>query len=357
MGMGHYERLLIQALIGSGAARDGWRFDIRFAGRAPVGGQIATLLEPGLAGAAFEGYSPDRLARLPWIAARAAITLPHVRSQPDLYHLLSLAYPAPIGRPVLYTIHDLPPARFPDEGRLPRWAAQAAQAAGAILTPSQFAKRELMELLGLREERVHVIPNGYERDAFHPDVAPADARMLAAQGIPGPYLFYSGGSSRRKNVRALLDAWGLIARRYPDLTLVLAGPAAPLEALARERGAPRVVVAGYLERDTLPRLLKAATALVYPSIYEGFGLPPLEAMATGVPVIAVRAGAVPEVTGDCAVLAPDGGADSLAQAIQSLLDDSALADALRRCGPERAQRFSWTEYARRALSLYEEAAA
>lgn len=355
MGMGHYERLLIRALIASGAPQDGWRFDIRFAGRAPAGA-AASGQELGLDGVAFEGYSPARLARLPWPAARAAVNLLHRQPPPDLYHSLALDYPAPGGRPAVYTVHDLPPAHFPDEGTLPGWARQAARSARAILTPSEFARRDLIALLRLPEERVHVVPNGYERGVFHPDVVPADAGMLAALGLRVPFLLYSGGGTRRKNVRALLDAWAMLAPGHPDLTLALAGPTGPLEALAAGARAPRVVVAGYLERDALPRILKAATALVYPSIYEGFGLPPLEAMALGVPVVAVRAGAVPEVVGDCAVLAEGGTPDGLADAILALLGDPALADSLRRRGPERARLFSWEAHAARVLDVYREAA-
>jgi glycosyltransferase involved in cell wall biosynthesis len=352
MGMGHYERLLIRSLIASGVLENGWRFDIRFAGRAPKGGLAPEELAPGLTGASFEGYSPARLASLPWPVARAAVALR--RGAPDLHHSLALDYPAPAGTPAVYTIHDLPPARFADEGTLPRWAGRAGREAQAILTPSEFAKRELVELLDLPARRVHVVPNGYERDVFHPDIVPLDAAGLATRGIPSPFLLYSGGWTRRKNVRALLDAWAMLAPRHPGLTLVLAGPTGPLQGLAAEARAPRVVVAGYLERDVLPRVLKAATALVYPSIYEGFGLPPLEAMALGVPVVAVRAGAVPEVVGDCAVLADSGAADSLASAMECLLGDPARADSLRRSGPGRAGRFSWEAHAARVLDIYRE---
>ena len=347
MGMGHYERLLLQALSGGGALEEGWRFDVRFAGRRPEG---------KAGGAAFEGFSTARLAGLPWPLAARAVNVLHRQTPPALYHSLALDYPAPANRPAVYTIHDLPPARFPDEGTLPRWASRAAGAARAVLTPSEFAKRELVELLGLPEGRVHVVPNGYERDVFHPDVVPARAETLAARGIPGPFLLYSGGATRRKNVRALLDAWAMLGREYPDVTLALAGPTERLQALAAETTAPHVVVVGYLERDLLPRVLKAATALVYPSIYEGFGLPPLEAMALGVPVVAVRAGAVPEVVGDCAVLAEAGDADSLAGAMRSLLGDAGLAASLRRCGPARALCFSWEAHAAQVLDIYRKAA-
>ena len=354
MGMGHYERLLIQSLLRSEAPQEGWRFSIRFAGRAPDGGLKPGDLDPGLSDAAFEGYSPARLALLPWPAARFAVNKLNRQPPPDLYHSLALAYPAPAGRPAVYTIHDLPPARFDDEGTLPVWSRQAACLADVIITPSEFARRELITLLHVPEERVRVVPNGYERDVFHPLVASADTRMLAELGVHGPFLLYSGGFTRRKNVQALLKAWELLAPQYPELSLVLAGPTDPLQALAAGSPAPRIVVAGYLERSVLPRILRASTALVYPSIYEGFGLPPLEAMALGVPVVAVRQGAIPEVTGDCAVLAEDGTPESLSGAIRSLLDDSALAQSLRERGPARAALFSWDAHAHQVLSIYRE---
>ena len=356
MGMGHYERLLIGSLAASGAVQDGWRFDIRFAGRVPRAA-LEVSEGTGLTGATCEGYSPDRLADLPWSAARAILGLTRRLPPPDLYHSLSLAYPPPAGRPAVYTIHDLPPARFNDEGRLPRWAKDAAQSASAIFTPSEFAKSELVTLLDLPPNRVHVVPNGYERDAFHPGVAAADPAALAAYGIHGPFLLYVGGFTRRKNVRALLAAWEQVAPHFPDLSLALAGPTEPLAALAAGSPAPRVIAAGYMDRAALPGVLKAAAALVYPSIYEGFGLPPLEAMAVGVPVVAVRAGAVPEVTGECAVLAEDGSPDSLAGALEFLLENPSLAASLRLNGPAQADCFSWAGHAAQVLDIYSGVAA
>ena len=356
MGMGHYERLLLGSLLRSGAPEAGWRFDIRFAGRVPQE-DLKAVAASGLETATCEGYAPDRLARLPWPVAQSVIKLSHRLPLPDLFHSLSLAYPVPAGRPVVYTIHDLPPARFPDEGRLPRWAKDAALSAAAVVTPSEFAKSELVTLLGLPEERVHVVPNGYERDVFHLAVPAADPGMLADLGISGPFLLYSGGFTRRKNVKALLEAWAQLAPSFPELFLALAGPTEPLAAVMAETPAPRVVLAGYLDRAVLPRVLKAATALVYPSIYEGFGLPPLEAMALGVPVVAVRAGAVPEVTGDCAVLASDGTPERLAAALRSLLEDPALAASLSSRGPAQAARFSWEDHAAHVLQVYSRVAA
>ena len=184
---------------------------------------------------------------------------------------------------------------------------------------------------------------------------PADPDTLARLGIRGAFLLYVGGFTRRKNVPALLQAWSQIERSHRELSLVLAGPADRLGELVRQNPAPRVRVAGYLDHAMLPGVMKAATALVVPSIYEGFGLPPLEAMALGVPVVAVRGSAISEVVGDAGVLAENGDAANLAAAIKRLLDDGAMINRLRLLGPARAERFSWSDHARQVLEIYRRA--
>ena len=352
MGMGHYERLLIHHLM-QATDRGDWRFGITFSGRS--GGQALnpSTLEPGLQSANYLGLAVERLAQMPWPLVRGYMRFAGM-SSPDLYHSLSLSFPPPGDRLAVYTIHDLPPARFPDEGRIPVWAKQAVCEAKAIMTPSQFAKNELMELLGLPDERVHVIPYGCEHEVFHSGVIPADAETLAKHNLHGPFLFYAGGFTRRKNVAALLEAWKQIEANHPEMNLALAGPEAPLRAIAASVGASRVVVLGHMQHSVMRSILKAAVALVCPSIYEGFGLPPQEAMALGVPVVAVRAGAIPEVVGSAAVLAPDGAPDSLAQAMQVVLKNGDLAQRLRTLGLEQVQKFSWQQHAASVLNLYQQ---
>ena len=350
MGMGHYDRLLTTSLAALPDARD-TTFDVVFSGRrssravALHDGQIDTVE------ARFAGYSVYRLARLPWPLARLASRVV-TRAKADVNHSLSLGFPVPSGRPSVYTIHDLPPARFADEGRLPRWAMRAAKAADAIVAPSQFAKRELIELLDLESEKVTVVPYGCEHDRFHPDVSPTDQAIRKRLGISGRFLLYVGGFTRRKNVAALLNAWAAVADKYPDTKLALAGPAAQLERLVADVSAPRVIVLGYIGRDQLPGLLRASGGLVFPSIYEGFGLPPLEAMASAVPVVAVRAGAIPEVTSGHAILAADGSPEALADAIGQLLANPDKAVELAHAGPQRAAEFNWTRHAEQVMSVY-----
>ena len=354
MGMGHYERLLIEAL-GRETARDHWQFDITFEGRKPDQPPARESLEAALRRADFLGYSTARLAKLPLSAATTLLNL-RFRDKPAVYHSLALSFPLPSNAPGVFTIHDLPPARFNDEGKLAPWAKRAAQNARFVMTPSEFAKRELVELLELPDERVVVVPYGCEHDRYHPAVAPAPKEQLEKWGIEGEFLLYAGGFTRRKNVAALLEAWKQIALNHPHLTLVLAGPQAKLTELANAADAPRVVPVGYVPHEQMPSLMKAARALVFPSIYEGFGLPPQEAMALGVPVlISAQGGATPEVVGSAGVTARDGSADALALAMRELLNDEALQERLKIAGPKRAAQFSWEAHARQVLEVYRRA--
>jgi alpha-1,3-rhamnosyl/mannosyltransferase len=351
MGMGHYERLLLKHLSGAAAPGE-WAFEIVFDGRKSKEPVEPKPLAGSLSSARFSGFSAGRMTGWPWWATRSATRVLSGGSGPSLYHSLALSYPAPANRPAVYTIHDLPPARFDDEGTVPRWARQAAQRAQAIMTPSAFAKAELVELLDLSPERVHVVPYGCETEEFNTAVQPADDEQLQRHGLGRPFFIYSGGFTRRKNLRALLNGWKSIAERFPEHTLALAGPREKIAEIAADVAAPRVVVLGYLERVELRSLMKAAELLVCPSIYEGFGLPPLEAMAMGVPVVAVRAGAVPEVTGDAALLADDGDPESLADVLRRALENESLRRDLATRGPARAVGFSWKCHAEQVLNLY-----
>lgn len=347
MGMGHYERLLLRHL----ALETALRIGMTFAGRRR--GDVApTSVEGVPSDHDYLGFSTTRLTKLPWPLARQLVRGRLARIAPALFHSLALDFPPPPGPPAVVTIHDVPPARFPDEGTLPRWASRVANTADLIIAPSEFAKREIVDVLSAQPERVVVIPYGCEHDRFHPDVPPASASALERLGIRRPFLIYAGGTTRRKNVAALLDAWRSLHDDHPDHSLVLVGPG--LEGLLQRHPAPRVIAPGYMDREVLPSIMRAAEALVFPSIYEGFGMPPQEAMALGVPVVAVRTGgAIPEVVGDCAVLAESGDADAIADAIDRLLSDLTLQEQLRVSGPRRARTFSWAEHARAVAEAYE----
>jgi alpha-1,3-rhamnosyl/mannosyltransferase len=246
-------------------------------------------------------------------------------------------------------VHDLPPLRFHDEGTLPRWSVTTARDARLIICPSAFAADEAATLLGA--ERIRIVPNGVARHFF--DAAPFSVTELAALGIEGPFVLHAGGATRRKNLEGLAAAWREVAKQIPGIRLALVGPPDSRRDQAFS-GSPRTVRLGHRHAGDVARLMTSAALVVVPSTYEGFGLPALEAMAAGVPVLAARAGALPEVCGDAALLAgPDPG--GLAAGIQELVEDADLRGELVKRGRERARDFTWERSARGHLEAYGEA--
>jgi len=334
MGQQHYESALRQSLARCASA--GWRITVRrvVSLRSPVRGAIRL---------------PTRaLSAAPYAAVAPLAQLAYGRAQ--LVHRFDLRLPPRLGREVV-TVHDLPPLRFDDEGSLPRWALAGARQASGVICPSEFAAHEVRALLGVR--RVWVVPNGVS-----PEIAlamPIPGAELAAKGIHGPFVLHAGGATRRKNLDALARAWTSVADRCPEAHLVLCGPPHPRRRQLFDK-AERVHDLGYLRPATVARLMRAAAAVVVPSMYEGFGLPALEGMAAGAPVVAAETGALPEVCGDAALLVP-ATADGILDGLLEVLQDGRRAARLRRLGPERAAMFSWARTAEETLAVYDEAIA
>jgi glycosyltransferase involved in cell wall biosynthesis len=273
---------------------------------------------------------------------RMAVALPRLlrRLRPELAHFQHVLPPA-LASPAVVTIHDLSFAR--DPGLMGRWdrlvfrtlVPRAARRARLVLTVSERTARDLRELYEIPSERIVVAPNGVD-PAFHPS---DDGR----EG--GRYALFVGAVQRRKDPLAALEA-----ARAAGLPLVVAGPAKD-EALVEELRSRGALVRGYVARDELARLYREAACLVLPSRFEGFGLPVVEAMASGTPVVAADEPALAEVAGGAAVLVPDGG---LADGIRRAL---AERERLRAAGIERARAFSWRETAARVADAYRQALA
>ncbi|MGN6219645.1 MAG: glycosyltransferase [Microbacterium sp.] len=275
------------------------------------------------------------LARVAQAGPRLRTTLGRVMYATDaVVHRMNLELPpAPHGEVV--TLHDVVAWRFPDESAPVPSAPQELRRAAAVVCVSEFTAQEAHDLLGLSD--VHVIPNGVDEKFF--DAVPLPATERRVLGLPERFVLHAGGAAERKNLPALAEAWPIVRRERPDLSLLLTGPAHPRrsELFAGLDGA---VLAGRLPDDLIPRVVASAEAVVVPSTYEGFGLPALEAMAAGVPVVAAATSSLPEVVGGGGLLvAPD--ATAIAQGLLAATSGDTAIAQLVAAGRARAEAFTW----------------
>ena len=268
---------------------------------------------------------------------RMAWKLPRLlrRVRPRVGHYQHALPLRTVGRAVV-TVHDLSFERDPE--LMPRkdrfvfrtWVPRSARRADRVVAVSERTRRDLVELYGIDEEKIRVIPHGVD-PAFAPD-----------DGAPQGYLLFVGAVQKRKDPRAALEA-----ALDLGIPLVVAGPEREPE-LAEELRKLGADLRGYVEKDELARLYRGASCLVVPSRYEGFGLPLLEALASGTPVVATPEPALVEVAGDAAVYADAG---DLPGAILRAIDHR---EKLRAAGLARAAQFSWAEAARHTVDVYRE---
>jgi glycosyltransferase involved in cell wall biosynthesis len=226
---------------------------------------------------------------------------------------------------------------------LPRLARRAA----LVLTVSTFSKIRILETFRISEQRVKVAPGGVDPDRFRPAPPARQAAVHSKYGLPRRYLLIVGSLEPRKNLDLAFQAWRQAAGRAPDVALAVVGAGGrAFRPAAWKELPPGVRFLGAVSDEDLAALYSGAAAFLQASLYEGFALPALEAMACGAPVIAARAGALPEVIGEAGLFFDPFDFDALAWAIRSLLDDEGLAGELRAKGFARARLYSWDQTAR-----------
>jgi glycosyltransferase involved in cell wall biosynthesis len=262
------------------------------------------------------------------------------------------------------TIHEVPWRRHKNvEGRGGRLIRAVRlfvgiKVAAAIVVPSKRTAEDVLHLYPDAKERVCVIHPGVG-DEFHRPRGRLEIReTLRTLSLPeAPFFLFVGTLRRKKNVSLLLEAFARVAESMPETVLVFAGKAGDEEAALRERTAAlcladRVRFTGYVEEEDLPWLYAAATALVYPSVTEGFGFPPLESFACGTPVVASDGGSIPEIAADAAYLVKEGDAGALAEGLHRIATDGPLRRFLVDRGLARAREFTWEACAERMIGLY-----
>jgi glycosyltransferase involved in cell wall biosynthesis len=310
-----------------------------------------------------------RLEKLAW----EQLTAPSAarRARADLLHVPYFAPPYFSRTPVVTTIHDVIPLRLPvyrSSGFMRaylRLVSRAAHKSTLIITISQHAKQDMIDALKLPAERIRVI---YEAagEQYRPVADEEElARVRARYGVGQRFIFYLGGLDARKNVPALVRAFAHVYRQIgdPKLQLLIAGnPDKKSGALfpdprpiAADLGMAGQIVYRFIEEEDKAAVYSAASVFVFPSLYEGFGLDPLEAMGCGAPVVCSDRTSLPEVVGDAALLIDPDNTGQMVAAIREVLTKGELAADLRARALRQAAKFSWRKTAEETLAVYEEA--
>ncbi|MCS7251423.1 MAG: glycosyltransferase family 1 protein [Anaerolineae bacterium] len=314
---------------------------------------------------------PARPCPLPAKAWRLQVMLAHLlRWHMDtlirpagLFHATDHLLPPFRALPSVFTLHDLIFRLYPETHMpLNRWflslmMPRFLRCADAVIAVSECTRRDVLRWYRVPEERIYVIYEGVDV-RFRPASPEAIAALRARYSLPDRFILYVGTIEPRKNLPTLFAAYRYLLERYPDVGLVIAGKAGWLTQgtfrALREMGLrDRVRFLGYVPDDDLPILYSAASVFALPSLYEGFGLPPLEAMACGTPVIVSDTSSLPEIVGEAGLrVPPDRPADWTAALAVTLADES-LRARLREAGLRQAARFKWAETARQTAEVYE----
>ena len=354
-GIGRYAESLARALIAQQPGRFALFYNRGREVQPPIG------LEAVPRRTIRAGYKPWRMAV--WLGQLSGLGFDRLLPDAELFHATEHLLPPLHGIPTVLTVHDMIFKLFPQhQKRLNYWYLNATmplycRRAGAIITVSQCSKNDIVQHYGLDPAKITVI---YEAAA--PEFAPpAPAAAEAARrryGLPERFLIHVGTIEPRKNLRRLVEALQRLRETGLRVPLVLVGGKGWLyadffrrldELAVRED----VHLTGYIPAADLPLLLGAATAAVMPSVYEGFGLPVLEAMACGTPVVCAGASSLPEVGGEAARYFDPGDVEAMAEAIRVVWDDADLRAEMRRRGREQAARFSWKRAAQETFAVYE----
>jgi glycosyltransferase involved in cell wall biosynthesis len=320
-----------------------------------LGPNFRTVLESS------KNYSLREQIHVPWVLRR---------EKPDLFHAPHYVLPPAVACRSVVTIHDCIHLMFPQY--LPNRAAyayargsmwSAARKADRILTVSEASKRDILHFFNVPPEKVVVVPNAIDERFL---VQPPDIelqRVRERYQLQHGFILYTGNIKPHKNLVRLIEAFSQIRLGpFQELKLLIIGDEiSKLPALRRAvhelKLHKHVRFLGYIPDETLAVLYRSAEVFVFPSLYEGFGLPPLEAMASGTPVVTSNTSSLPEVTGGAAVLVDPYDVESIVDGVRRVLTDPSLAAELRRKGPLRAREFSWARSVARTKELYEAVAA
>ena len=355
-GISHYIRQLTTHLLDA----DGRNHYTLFTNHLMPAWQERTRHAPTIVTSRFPTARPA--PRIVW--EQTVLAWHTARGKLDVLHCPLNVIPLAAACPTVLTVHDLTFLRYPKlfpplkQRYLKLFTRLSAQRAGAVVTDSASTRDDVVSMLAVPEQRVSVVYPAADPD-FRPCSPSERESFRKSKGLTGGYVLYVGTLEPRKNVDVLIRAFGASMRQecLPH-SLVLAGARGWMtqsiqNAVTAAAIGDRLLTPGYVAREELPMWYGCADLLVYPSSYEGFGYPLLEAMAAGTPVIASNTSSMPEVAGNAGLLIPPRSEQELAQAIARVLTDQALAATMRERGLAQATRFRWSESVGACLELYE----
>ncbi|HEY7189747.1 MAG TPA: glycosyltransferase family 1 protein [Vicinamibacterales bacterium] len=352
-GIGTYIRNLLRHL----ARTDRSTEYVLLCGEADLG--VAAQLGPNFRGVLepSPNYSLREQVHVPWVLRR---------ERPDLYHAPHYVLPAGVRCPSVVTIHDCIHLMFPQYlpnrlayayARAQMWSA--ARRSDCILTVSEASKRDILHLFNVPPEKIVVVYNAIDS---HFAVTPSEeavSRVRERYQLDHKFVLYVGNIKPHKNLVRLIEAFHQLRQgELADLKLLIIGDQISKlpslrRAVHRHKLHKQVRFLGYVGDDQLAILYRLASVFVFPSLYEGFGLPPLEAMASGTPVVASNVSSLPEVVGDAAVLVNPYDVDAIVDGLRRVLTDPALAANMSRKGIERAREFSWERSVAKTWAVYQ----
>jgi glycosyltransferase involved in cell wall biosynthesis len=318
---------------------------------------------PGLSVSRSRWDTSGPWQRIAWEQTRLAA----ISRSLDLMHGLAFAIPLACACPAVVTVHDLSFLRFPNAFRrsnrsyLSLITRISTRRAARVIAVSESTRQDVINFLGVPGDMVAVVPNGVAAE-FHPGDPTEITDFRRTKGLPERFILFLGTLEPRKNIVRLLEAYALWLHTRPEGVndtppLIVAGAKGwfyeTIFARVNDLGlAKRVIFPGFVPTEELPWWYRAATLFVYPSLFEGFGLPVLEAMACGTPTIASSASSLPEVAGDAALLIDPEDTEGLAAAMRHVLAEPEVAAKMRAAGLRQAARFSWARTAAQTTDVY-----
>ncbi len=285
----------------------------------------------------------------------------------DLVHFSHFSHPIMYRRPFVVTIHDLIQLILPIDGQkksrlrgaVYKLVVNDCKRARKVIVPSQSSKNDLVSKFGFNGAKIVITPEGAEAN-FHAHTDREMANVKERLGLPKRYLLFVSRWSSYKGLDRLLEAYQLVKQKQPDVGLVICGKPESgqpeIERLVRvaQQQDKNIITPGFVSDEDLSAIYSAASVYVHPSLYEGFGIMILEAMAAGVPVVTSNVSSLPEVVGDAGLLVDPKNPSDIAQKIEQILSDPEQALRLKNKGLERVKQYSWRKMAEQTLAVYQE---